>query len=86
MKSKTLLKTELTFNEEELQAFGKACEVLNSLLDEVEDTGVDEVVVHSGYDGEIYYVKRTLDKVLEILDTLRYAEDVCMEKKYDEER
>lgn len=86
MKSKTLLKTELTFNEEELQAFGEACEVLNSLLDEVEDTGVDEVVVHSGCDGEIYYDKRTLEETLEVLDTLKYTEDICMEKKYDEEK
>ena len=86
MKSKTLLKTELTFNEEELQALGKVCEVLNSLLNDVEDAGVDEVIVHSGYDDKIYYVKQTLDKVLETLDMLKYAEDVCVEKEYDEER
>lgn len=84
MKSKTLLKTELTFNEEELQAFAKAAEALDSLLYEVDDTGSDEVVVHSG--GETYYAKQTLDEVLEVLNTLKYAEDVCMENKYDEER
>lgn len=84
MKSKTLLKTELTFNEEELQAFAKAAETLDSLLYEVDDTGSDEVVVHSG--SETYYVKQTLDEVLEVLNTLKYADDVCMENKYDEER
>ena len=63
MKSRKLLKTELTFNEEELQALGKVCEVLNSLLDEVEDTGVDEVVVHSNYGDETHYVKQTFDEV-----------------------
>ena len=76
MKSKTLLKTELTFNEEELQALGNVCEVLNSLLNEVEDMGVDEVVVHSNYDDETHYVKQTLDEVYEVLDTLKYAEKV----------
>lgn len=84
MKSKTLLKTELTFNEEELQAFAKAADALDSLLYEVEDTGSDEVTVHSG--GETYYTKQTLDEVLEVLNTLRYAEDICMENNYDDER
>ena len=86
MKSETLLRTELTFNEEELQALGKVCEVLNSLLDEMDDTGSDEVIVHSNCVGETYYVKQTFDEVLEVLDTLKYAEDVCVEKEYDEER
>lgn len=86
MKSKKLLKTELTFDEEELQAFTKATEVLDSLLYEVEETDPDEVVVHCSGGDEIHYDKRTLDKVLEILDTLGCAEDVCMEKKYDEEK
>jgi endonuclease IV len=86
MKSRTLLKTELTFNEEELQAFAKAADALDSLLSEVEDTGADEVIVHSGCDGETHYVKQTLDEALEVLDTLRYMEDVCMENNYDEEK
>lgn len=85
MKSRTLLKTELTFNEEELQAFAKAAEALESLLDEVEDTGADEVIVHNGC-GETYYFKQTLDGALEVLDTLKYTEDVCMENNYDEEK
>lgn len=86
MKSKTLLKTELTFNEEELKAFEKAADALDSLLYEVEDTGSDEVTVHSDCGGETYYVKQTLDEVLEVLNTLKYAEDVCMENNYDDER
>ena len=86
MKSRTLLKTELTFNEEELQAFAKAAEALESLLYEMEDTGVDEVTVHSDCGGESYYVKQTLDEALDVLDVLKYTEDVCMENNYDEER
>lgn len=86
MKSRTLLKTELTFNEEELQAFVKAAEALESLLYEVEDMGADEVTVHSDCGGETYYVKQTLEETLEVLDTLKYTEDICMEKKYDEEK
>lgn len=86
MRSRTLLKTELTFNEEELQAFAKAAEALDSLLYEVEDTGSDEVTVHSDCGGETYYYKQTLDEVLEVLNTLKYTEDVCMENNYDEEK
>jgi cysteinyl-tRNA synthetase len=86
MKSRTLLKTELTFNEEELQAFAKAADALDSLLSEVEDTGADEVIVHRDFGDETYYFKQTLDEALEVLDTLRYTEDVCMENNYDEEK
>ena len=85
MKSKTLVETKLTFDEEELQALAKATEVLDSLLYEVENTDPDEVVVHSDCNGETHYVKRTLDKVLEVLDTLACAREICMETKYDDE-